>query len=315
MDKGILWVVRLQKAGKNNAVLPPRFTGARFSSCLVWEGSAFVTKMNLPLLSPTRTQQYLNQLGVRPRKSLGQNFLVDANLVRKSIEMARLKPGMHVVEIGPGLGTLTRGLLNSGVHVYAVERDPVMVQHLQQDLLPNSEGKLDLLEADAVDSPRGNLPSNSEFHIVANLPYAITSPWLESILDGPLPERMVLLVQREAASRLLAKAGSKSLGAISLFLQAAYEDGGQHPVARTCFYPAPDVDSVLMCLQRRPEPFLFSNEQRKWIREIFTMRRKQLRSVCKRQGLDTWFGQVQKAGLPEGVRAEKVPLELWQKIG
>ena len=274
-----------------------------------------MAKMNLPLLSPTRTQEYLNHLGVRPRKSLGQNFLVDANLVRKSIDMAQLEPGMKVVEIGPGLGTLTRGLLNAGVNVYAVERDPIMVQHLQQDLLPISEGKLDLLEADAVNSPNGNLPPDTPFRIVANLPYAITSPWLEAILEGQLPERMVLLVQKEAASRLLAQPGSKSIGAISLFLQAAYEDAGQHPVARTCFHPVPDVDSLLMCLQRRKDAFLFSKEQRNHIREIFTMRRKQLRSLCKRLGLETWFTKVLKAGHPEGIRAENVPLDLWQKIG
>jgi len=271
--------------------------------------------MNLPLLSPTRTQDYLNRLGVRPRKSLGQNFLVDANLVRKSIEMAQLEQGMQIVEIGPGLGTLTRGLLNAGTHVYAVERDPIMVRHLKDDLLPQSEGKLDLLEADAVNSPIGNLPTDTDFRIVANLPYAITSPWLEAILAGTLAQRMVLLVQKEAASRLLAQPGSKSIGAISLFLQAAYQDAGQHPVAKTCFHPVPDVDSVLMCLQLRKAPFLFSKQQRDWIREIFTMRRKQLRALCKRLGLESWFSKVQEAGLPEGVRAENVPLEFWQTIG
>ena len=270
--------------------------------------------MNLPLLSPTTTQEYLQKLGVRPRKSLGQNFLVDANLVRKSIEMADLLPGTNVVEVGPGLGTLTRGLLNSGVKVYAVERDPVMVKHLTEDLVPLSEGQLDLLEADAVDSPIGNLPAGSEFSIVANLPYAITSPWIEKILDGDLPERMVLLVQKEAAYRLLAETGSKSIGAISLFLQAAYEDSGQHTVARSCFHPVPDVDSVLMGLQLKKDAFLFSKEQRAWIREIFTMRRKQLRALCKRLGLEEWFQKVLETGLPEGVRAENVPLELWQTI-
>jgi 16S rRNA (adenine1518-N6/adenine1519-N6)-dimethyltransferase len=275
----------------------------------------FVSLMNLPLLTPTKTQEYLQKLGVRPRKSLGQNFLVDANLVRKSIEMAQLEPGSNVVEVGPGLGTLTRGLLNSEVKVFAVERDPIMVTHLQQDLLPQSEGNLDLLEADAVKSPTGNLPPETEFSIVANLPYAITSPWLEAILDGTLPNRMVLLVQKEAASRLLAQAGSKSIGAISLFLQAAYEDAGQHPVARNCFYPVPDVDSVLMSLQLRKDAFLFNKQQRDWIREIFTMRRKQLRALCKRLGLDSWFLSILQEGFSEDIRAENIPLELWMSIG
>ena len=271
--------------------------------------------MDFPLLTPGMTRDYLDKLGVRPRKSYGQNFLVDANLVRKSLEMAGVKAGEDIVEVGPGLGTLTRGLLNAGAKVWAVEFDKVMVCHLEEDLLSKAGGMLDILEGDAVDFPRGNLLETKPFNIVANLPYAITSNWLEGILaGGTLPGRMVLLVQKEAAQRLMADIGTKSLGAISLFLQSAYFQGGQYPVARTCFYPAPDVDSVLLRLDLREDAFLFSKDQRATIRQIFTMRRKQLGSVCRKMGLENWFGKVMDAGLPEGVRPEGVPLELWRQL-
>lgn len=271
--------------------------------------------MDLPLLTPGMTRDFLDKLGVRPRKSYGQNFLVDANLVRKSLEMAEVGAGEHIVEVGPGLGTLTRGLLNAGVKVWAVEHDKVMVKHLQEDLLPKAGGRLDLLEGDAVDFPCGNLLDDKPFNIVANLPYAITSNWLEGILDGrTLPTRMVLLVQKEAAQRLMAPVGTKSVGAISLFLQAAYTEGGQYPVARSCFYPVPDVDSVLLRLDLREGAFLFSKDRRATIRQIFTMRRKQLGSVCRKMGLEAWFAKVLEAGLPDGIRAEGVPLELWREL-
>jgi 16S rRNA (adenine1518-N6/adenine1519-N6)-dimethyltransferase len=271
--------------------------------------------MEFPLLTPATTREHLDKLEVNPKKSYGQNFLVDANLVRKSLEMASIQAGEDILEIGPGLGTLTRGLLNSGAKVWAVEKDKVMARHLRGDLLPMASGNLDLLEGDAVDSPRGNLPDGTSYKVVANLPYAITSNWLEGVLDGALPKRMVLLVQKEAAQRLLAQSGSKSIGAISIFLQAAYRESGQHPVSRTCFYPVPEVDSVLLRLDLRDDAFAFSYRQREFVRKIFTMRRKQLGSVCRKLGMDGWFAKLEGSGLPEGVRAESVPLTFWKDIG
>ena len=270
--------------------------------------------MDLPLLTPTTTRQLLDQLGVRPRKNLGQNFLVEPNLVRKSLDMAELDPDDTVVEVGPGLGTLTRGLLNAGAEVHAVERDPAMVRHLETDLLPHSGDRLHLLEGDALEHPRADLPAARPCKVVANLPYAITTPWLEAVLAETLPSRMVLLVQKEAAQRVLAEPGTKSFGPISIFVQSAYRLTGQHRVSPRCFHPVPEVDSALVRLDLRHAPHLFAPEQRTAIRNIFTQRRKQLKSLCTEPGLQDWFRNTVATELPETVRPEQVPTRLWQQI-
>ena len=143
-------------------------------------------------LTPTDTRVLLDKLGHRPQKKLGQNFLVDGNLVRKSLEMADLPSGSTVVEIGPGLGSLTGALLDAGHKVYAVELDPALTLHLQDNFAEQiQQTRLNLVETDAVQTPLGSLPEETrDFYIVANLPYAISSPWLEAVLaSGRLPRR------------------------------------------------------------------------------------------------------------------------------
>ena len=270
--------------------------------------------MDLPLLTPSTTRQLLDEIGVRPRKALGQNFLIEPNLVRKSIAMAEVADGERVVEIGPGLGTLTRGLLAAGTEVYAVEKDSTLLQHLRENLLPHADNKLYLLEADALEHPRGNLREGDAFKVVANLPYAITTPWLEKVLMDPVPDRMVLLMQKEAAQRVLAGPGTKSFGPISIFVQAAYSLADQHKVSPSCFFPVPDVDSSLVRLDRKSEPFIFSQRQRKIVRQIFTQRRKQLKSQCMARNLQGWMKMVITTGLPETVRPEQVPVKLWMQL-
>jgi 16S rRNA (adenine1518-N6/adenine1519-N6)-dimethyltransferase len=271
-------------------------------------------EMDLPPLTPTMTRQLLDEIGMRPRKNLGQNFLIEPNLVRKSIAMAEVADGERVVEIGPGLGTLTRGLLTAGAEVYAVEKDSALLQHLRENLLSHCDNKLHLLEADALEHPRGNLREGDAFKVVANLPYAITTPWLEKVLMDPVPDRMVLLMQKEAAQRVLAGPGTKSFGPISIFVQAAYSLADRHKVSPRCFFPVPDIDSTLVRLDRKAEPFLFSQRQRKIIRQIFKQRRKQLKSQCMALNLGDWMKTVIAADLPETVRPEQVPVKLWMQL-
>ena len=151
-------------------------------------------------LSPSATRELLGRLDHRPRRSLGQNFLVDGNIVRKSLELAEIAPGDDVVEIGPGLGTLTAALLEAGAEVWAVELDPLLHAHLASELVPGARGRLHLLPGDAVEHPLAGLPQDRAekgFRIVANLPYAVATPWLDAVLSGPLPTRMVLMLQQE----------------------------------------------------------------------------------------------------------------------
>src|ERR1035437_8056366 len=140
-------------------------------------------------LSPTATRELLAKLGHQPKRFLGQNFLVDGNIVRKSLELAGIKPGDAVVEIGPGLGTLTSALLEAGAEVWAVEKDRQLHAHLEETLAKQYPA-FHLLEGDAVERPLAGFAPNTStrpFKVVANLPYAISTPWMDEVLGGPLP--------------------------------------------------------------------------------------------------------------------------------
>jgi 16S rRNA (adenine1518-N6/adenine1519-N6)-dimethyltransferase len=269
-------------------------------------------------LTPSETRQLLENLGHRPRRPLGQNFLVDGNIVRKSLELARIAPGDRVVEIGPGLGTLTSALLDAGAHVWAVELDDRLHAHLATALVPASGGRLTLLHGDAVDHPLAGLqPNGLGFKIVANLPYSISTPWLDAVLAGPLPERMVLMVQREAADRFLADHGSKDFGAITIFLRSAFDAAPGHTVSAACFFPRPDVESFLLHLVRKPAPVTLAPEVRAIIRTLFQQRRKQIGALLRRHAPTAapgWLPVLRAAGLDERARAEDIPLSAWQQL-
>lgn len=271
------------------------------------------------ILTPSATRALLEQLGHQPRKQLGQNFLVDGNIVRKSLELARVTPGDRVVEIGPGLGTLTSALLEAGATVFAIERDWALFKHLRDTLVPSAGDRLHLSEGDAMDRPLGPLPDAATvpFKIVANLPYAISSPWMEAVLAGPLPQCMVLMLQLEAAQRYAAEPGSKTFGAISVFLQAAFRVAKGHRVSRACFYPVPDIDSSLLNLELRDAPYHFNRAGRTLVRGLFQQRRKQVASLLRKQSAtcaEAWLATWPAAGVRPDARAEGIPVPVWIEL-
>ncbi len=273
-------------------------------------------------LTPTATRALLDQLGHRPKRFLGQNFLVDGNIVRKSLELGQVAPGDAVVEIGPGLGTLTGALLEAGAEVWAVEKDRALHQHLAATLAPRFPDRLHLLEGDAIDWPLAGLPvarAASAFKIIANLPYAISTPWMDAVLSGPPPGRMVLMLQREAADRYTARPSTRSYGAISIFLQAAYDSAPGFRVAASCFHPRPDVDSSLQVFGHKAAPFQFVPEVKALIRRCFQQRRKQLGALLRvhlpAPIRAAWLAKIEAAGYGPHVRAEQIPVALWQKLG
>ncbi len=281
--------------------------------------------MNSLTPSLSRTREILAGLAVRPKKRLGQNFLIDGNTARKSLSWAGIQKGGVAAEIGPGLGALTWPLLEAGAEVYAVEKDPALADYLNEECKRRNEKwaeRFHLIQGDAIEYPLANLPVNPEsairnpqFKAVSNLPYAITSPWLERVLRGPLPEQMVLMLQKEAAARHTACPGSKAFGAISVFLQSAYACEAAHNVSRRCFYPKPEVDSVLLNLRRKPHPFLFSGGTRALVRRLFTQRRKQLGSLCREnKRLSAWLKGLEKRGVSPRSRPEDIPLEAWREL-
>ena len=269
-------------------------------------------------LSPSATRELLASLGHMPKRFLGQNFLVDGNIVRKSLELAGIKPGDAVVEIGPGLGTLTSALLEAGAEVWAVEKDRQLHAHLEETLVKQYPA-LHLLEGDAVNQPLAALAPDrrSAFKVVANLPYAISTPWMDEILGGPLPERMVLMLQLEAAQRYIAQPGSKLFGSISIFVQSVFAPDRGHKVAAGCFYPQPDIESYLLNLARRPQPFLFDPLVKRLIRACFQQRRKQIGSLLRGKLPDegaAWLSGLPSVGLDARARPEDIPVAYWQKL-
>lgn len=265
-------------------------------------------------LSPTETRRLLESLGHRPKKQLGQNFLIDGNIVRKSLELAEVTAGDIVVEIGPGLGTLTHALLQAGARVYAVEKDVTLGNYIGETE-KNASGQLTLTKGDALDFPLGELPEETEsYKIVANLPYAISTPWMAAVLERKLPSVMTLMLQKEAAQRYAAKHGGKQFGSISVFLQAAFDILPGHDVSGSCFYPKPDVGSSLLHLKAKSSPYIFTEDARELIREIFQQRRKQISSLLrqsKRPLSDEWISKLETVGIETNARPEQISVLQW----
>ena len=272
-------------------------------------------------LSPSETTSLLERLGHLPKKKLGQNFLIDGNIVEKSLQLADLPASGDVVEIGPGLGTLTRKLLDSGQTVHSVEIDYRLAENIEKtEADAIQQGKLILSRADAVKMPLGSLPDSvTNYAIVANLPYAISSAWLESVLNTQrLPTRMVLMMQKEAVERIWAKPGTKEYHALSIFISNTYQLTEKHAVSRKCFYPAPAVDSMLIRMDLKEDAFLFSSATRALIRKIFTQRRKQLGSLARKEAPEIkeiilqWLAQGEH---PSSSRPEQIPSSDWKRLG
>ena len=193
---------------------------------------------------------------------------------------------------------------------------------MQDTLVQEYPETLHLMEEDAVKYPLGTLMNKDKippFQIIANLPYAIASPWMEAVLESHLPEKMTLMLQKETADRYTSLPGCKNFGSISIFLHAAYDFKGSHLVSRSCFYPTPKVDSILLHMERKANPFLFNQQARKLIRDLFTQRRKQLGTLCKYfrdkyPGLIGWESYLVKQEFNLKLRPEATPVSIWKTL-
>lgn len=237
--------------------------------------------------------------------------------------MAELDQGDTVVEIGAGLGVLTERILLAGADLYSIELDRRLFDYLTATLNTNHSGRFHFTFGDAVDLPLANLPVDrwDNFKIIANLPYAISSVWMDRILAGALPKSMTLLLQKETADRFCAIVGSGRCGSISVRLQGSFEVCSRCSVPPHCFFPAPKVESTVVHLMRRSDPFIFGEKSTKFLRHFFNFRRKQLQKLCRahtdlpsRSILDRWFQELVAAGLPPQVRSDQIPLEKWKRL-
>ena len=213
----------------------------------------------------SRMKQILAEGGIRLTKSLGQNFLHDANQLRRIIEAAQLSRRDRVLEVGPGLGPLTAALVERAGEVLAIEKDARLVEllkvrfHIGRETASET-GKspiLQLLHDDALDYLKRSRRDWSDWKLVANLPYSVASAILVELAQGPPgPQRMVVTLQVEVAKRLLAKPNTPDYGVLTLLVQLHYEPQGWFKIPASCFFPEPEVDSACVCLVRRPLPLL-----------------------------------------------------------
>jgi 16S rRNA (adenine1518-N6/adenine1519-N6)-dimethyltransferase len=265
------------------------------------------------VLGPSEVRALLAQHGIAPHKALGQNFVVDANTVRKVVRDAGVAAGDLVVEIGPGLGSLTLALRAAGARVVAVEIDAGMVRALR-GVLRDDEG-VTVVHADAMHVDLADLVQGRPALLVANLPYNVATPLLMHALDSGVFARMLLMVQREAGERWTARVGHPLYSAVSVKVAARAEARIAARVSRRAFYPVPNVDSVTVAVRPHPQP---SDDARLFalVEAGFGQRRKRLRNSLTAAGVTPQ--QTEEAlvavGLDPGARAEELDLVKWRRL-
>jgi len=266
------------------------------------------------LLTAPRVRELAGRLGVRPTKQWGQNFVIDPNTVRKIVRLAGVGPGDSVLEVGPGLGSLTLPLLEAAGHVTAVEIDPRLAGQLPRtvaDLAPALGERLHVIQRDAMAVTE--LPDPQPVALVANLPYNVAVPVVLSFLARfPSVQRVLVMVQLEVAERLAARPGSKTYGVPSV-KAAWYADVRlADRVGRNVFWPAPNVDSGLVSMIRREPPVTTASREDVFacIDAAFAARRKTLRAA-----LAGWAGSapeaervLRAAGVDPSLRGERLTI-------
>ena len=275
------------------------------------------------LLGADDIHQLAAQAGIQPTKKLGQNFMCDPQTIRRIVTIAGVQPGDQVVEVGPGLGSLTLGLLGAGAHVTTVEIDPKLHAQLPQTVerfQPQNADNLttvlnDALAIETADQLPGIDP-DKPFALVSNLPYNVATPILLTLLArfSNLSSACVL-VQSEVADRLSAGPGSKIYGVPSVKLRWYGEAKNAGKVARSVFWPVPNVDSSLVSFTRWPQgspqalraqDYQLQERTFALIEAAFLQRRKTLRAALRDQ---LSAEQIQAAGIDPMLRGEKLTLE------
>ncbi|WP_159501404.1 16S rRNA (adenine(1518)-N(6)/adenine(1519)-N(6))-dimethyltransferase RsmA [Microbacterium sp. 18062] len=276
--------------------------------------------MTVHLLGAAEIRALAADLDLTPTKKLGQNFVVDANTVRKIVQVAGVVAGEHVVEVGPGLGSLTLAILETGASVVAVEIDHRLAERLPATARAHGvlDGMLRVVDADALHV--GELPGEPSV-LVANLPYNVSVPVLLHFLEtfGHL-QRGVVMVQAEVGERLAAPPGSKVYGAPSV--KAAWYGRWRlaGTVSRQVFWPVPNVDSVLVAFERAAQPRADEDERRRTFRLVdaaFQQRRKMLRQALSGElggSAASASAVLERAGVEPTERGEQLTVEDFQRI-
>ena len=274
------------------------------------------------MLTPGDVSELAGRLGVRPSKRFGQNFVIEPGTVRRIAALARLRPDDVVLEVGPGLGSLTLALLEAGAgRLLALEIDPVLAAALPQTIAaraPGLAGRVSVVAADALRIGARDLPAAPAV-LVANLPYNVAVPVVLHLLAVlPSLRRGLVMVQAEVADRMCAAPGSRVYGTPSAKLAWFADARSAGPVPRSVFWPVPNVDSRLVAFTRRDPPQTTATREEVFavVDAAFRQRRKTLRAA-----LSGWAGSapeaerlLRAAGLDPGARGESLGIAEFARL-
>ncbi|MEG6585220.1 16S rRNA (adenine(1518)-N(6)/adenine(1519)-N(6))-dimethyltransferase RsmA [Dendrosporobacter sp. 1207_IL3150] len=264
------------------------------------------------------TKHILKRFDIRMSKKLGQNFLIDEGIVNGIVSAANIKEGETVLEIGPGIGTLTQGLAEAGAKVVAVELDSRLLEVLKQTLGGYENVRVvhgDILKVDVAKEVE-----SEKFKVVANLPYYITTPIIMGLIEQRLPiELLVTMVQKEVALRMVASPGGKDYGALSVSVQYFTKAEIMFDVPPNSFMPPPGVDSAVIRCILRDKPAVEVMDEKMFFRVVkaaFSQRRKTLNNALKTMGIagDKIALALEAAGVDGMRRGETLALEEFAAI-
>ena len=279
-----------------------------------------------PLASVSATREVLERFGLSTKKALGQHFLVSKNVVERTVKLAELAPADDVLEIGPGIGTLTQALLASARRVCAIERDANLPEVLAHTCAPWADA-FTLIQADALQVGPADLPFAPD-KLVANLPYAVAATLVLNCFEQlPSLRLAAVMVQAEVASRMAAKPGTKDYGAFTVKLGLHARPAGQFKVAPGNFFPPPRVDSAVIRLDRVHDTGLSERELHAaavMVDASFANRRKTIANSCAsyfaanpQLGVDAAAAAdiLQQAGIDPRCRGEQLGLDEFKQLG
>lgn len=269
------------------------------------------------LLTPAGVRELARRHSITPSRALGQNFVVDPNTLRRIVRLAELEPSDRVIEVGAGFGSLTLAMAGRVDRVIAVEVDRRLLAALGEVLAPVRNASV--LAADAMELDFSALTAGTPHRLVANLPYNVATPLIATVLrKTPDIVDLVVMVQREAGERLVAAAGSKTYGSVSVLVAYHCRARILGKVPATVFWPVPRVESLLVRLTRRPpEVQVNEGELMRVVRAAFAQRRKTVRNSLS-SVLELPVARVEtamsQAGLPAAARAESLKLEEFARL-
>lgn len=270
------------------------------------------------LTSPKYVHRLLKQLDIQPGKSLGQNFLIDANILDIIMRNAELESESRVLEIGPGLGVLTEEMLGTVRGVVAIEKDQRLCDYLEDRY--GDDERFDLICKDALDLDLDEVLSRGVDRFVANLPYSVASRIMVDVFKAThKPQRIAVTLQDDVAARIAAEPGSKQYGLMAILGQRFYEIEIAKHIGRNCFTPRPRVGSALLVCNLRPQPVMEVQDEEFFLRLVkmaFTHRRKMIVNALRGAGfeLEDIVRALCEVGIDEMLRPTNLTVADWCRL-